>query len=194
MAWLLDKLVPWYLKLAAIAAILMALWGAWLGFKHWITAPAVAKENARVTAIYEPQFKKLTKDFNELTLNIVQSRLAAKTAADTAVAQEKLIALNQTDKYEKEIKLLKAAAVKTAADRATDARITDERVRNATSPLAAGDGSGQQGIRLSGYTDRLSGLYAQCDKDLGDLIETAAGTLHRLAKAEAAVRALSPVK
>lgn len=185
--WLFNRVLP------VVAMVGLVSWAVHT-YNTKITAKAVLKEGGRITAIYEPPLKKLTQDFNDLTLNVVQSRLAAKTASDTAVAQEKLIALNQTDKYEKEIKFLKAAAIKTAADRATDARTTDERVRNATSPLTAGDGSGQQGIRLSGYTDRLSGLYAQCDKDLGDLIETTAGTLQRLAEAEAAVRALSPTK
>ena len=70
----------------------------------------------------------------------------------------------------------------------------NERLLYATKPLAASDGTDQQGIRLSGYTNGLASLYGQCERDIGLLIETSARTLERLVEAEAAVRALSPSK
>jgi hypothetical protein len=185
--WVFSRMLP-----GLVVSVLLVL-----GIKSHDTKVATKAVNAALVkerAVTTPLLNTLTTKFNEITHNIVESRKAAKLAADGELAAAKLEALNKSIKYQHEISAYKKEAAQFAVVRATDARLADERLRDATRPLSPGDGSDQQGIRLSGYTDRLSSLYAQCDKDLGDLIETAATTLGRLVEAEAAVRALSPVK
>lgn len=180
----------WGMKLLALGAVIGALWLAVHTYNTKITAKAVLKESARVEGIYAPKFKALTKKFNDLTTNVIQSRLEAESAIKLKQQEFKLEALNKTNRYEAEVKSLKLAAVQTAAGHAADTRLADERLRDATRPLATGDGSGQQGIRLGQYTNGLASLYSQCEKDLGLIIGTATETLDRLAESEAAVRAL----
>ena len=194
-AWL----ALWWLKLLAIGAVIGAFWLAVHTYNVKITTKAVLKAEAEMTAIYKPKFEGLTKQFNGLTkqandlrTQVITDRLNATSAANAALAQEKLNASNKTALYRSEIAALKSVASKRDADRAADLAVFDLRLRDATRPLAASDGSDQQGVRLSGYTNGLASLYSQCEKDLGVLIETTAGALDRLASAEAAVRALSP--
>lgn len=195
--------------IAAVFALLSTRWVqyligsvAFVGFVVWgvhtynvkITTKAVLKAETALHAFYKPKFEGLTKTFNDLKTQIITDRLNATSAVNAAIAQERLHASLKTSKYLSEISVLKAEASQLRADRAVAASALTERLRYGTQPLATGDGSGQQGVRLSGYTNRLSSLYGQCEKDIGLLIETAAGALDRLGEAEAAVRALSPTK
>lgn len=182
----------WWLKLLAIGAVIAAFWLAVHTYNVKITTKAVLKEGARVEAVYKPKFDGLTKQFNDLRTQVITDRLNATSAANAAMAQFELEAFNKTTVYQNEIKTLKSAAAHAADKRAAADRDADARLRDATRPLAASDGSGQQGIRLGDYTNGLASLYSQCEKDLGLVIGTASEALDRLASAEAAVRALKP--
>lgn len=179
--------------IGSIAFVVLVAWGEHT-YNTRITTEAVLKEGARKEAIYKPKFEGLTKQFNDLKTQVINDRLNATSAANAAIAQEKLNASLKTSKYLFEISALKTEASQLRAARSAAASDLAERLRYGTQPLANGDSSGQQGVRLSDYTNRLSSLYGQCEKDVGILIDTAAGALDRLGEAEAAVRALSPSK
>lgn len=185
-------LALWWAKLLAGAAIVLGFWWAVHAYNSKITTAAVIKAKSEVTAVYKPKFEGLAKQFNDLRTQVITDRLNATSAAKAAIAQGELDALTKTNIYVAEIKALKSAAAHDADKRAAADRDADARLRDATRPLALGDGSGQQGVRLGGYTNGLASLYSQCEKDLGLVIGTASETLDRLASAEAAVRALSP--
>lgn len=187
-AWL----ALWWMKLLAGAAIVLGFWWAVHAYNTKITKAAVIEAKAEVTAIYKPKFDGLTKQFNDLQTNVIQSRLAAKSAADLLLAQEKLNASIKTSRYQSEIAALKTVASKRDADRAADLTGFDLRLLSVTKTLAPGDGSGSSGVRLSGYTNELAGLYSQCERDLGEAISTATEAVDRASSAEAAARALSP--
>lgn len=188
----------WVQYLIGSIAVAAGLWfGVVSPYNNYVSAKKVIKAEAKKDAYYLPiiedftkKFKKQTTTFNDLTTQVINDRLNATSAANAAIAQERLNASLKTSKYLSEISVLKAEASQLRADRAAAASGLAERLRYATQPLAAGDSSGQQGVRLSSYTDGLSRLYGQCEKDIGLLIDTAAGALDRLGEAEAAVRAL----
>lgn len=186
-------------KLAAIGSVIAAFFMAVHAYNVKITTKAVLKEGERKEALYKPKFEDLTKKFNglakdsnDLRTQVITDRLNATSAANAAMAKFKLEAFNKTTVYQNEIKSLKSAAAIAADKRAADDLAAAASLRDATRPLAPGDGTREQGIRLGQYTDGLASLYSQCEKDLGLVIRTAAEALDRLGESTAAVRALSP--
>ncbi len=184
----------WWAAIGAVVVVIGGFWWAVHAYNSYVSEKAVAAALVKERAVEAPKLKTAQAELSNLKTQVITDRLNATSAANAAIAQGKLDALNKTNIYVAEIKALKSAAAHAADQRASADRDADARLRDATRPLAAGDGSGQQGVRLSGYTNGLASLYGQCEKDVGVLIETAAGALDRLASAEAAVRALSPAK
>ena len=134
-----------------------------------------------------------TTKYNNLETKVINDRLAATSAANLEIAKEKDRANKATAKYQAELKANKALAAQRDSLRLTAADL-DARLRDATKPITTSDGAGAEGVRIGSYSNGLARRYEQCERDLGQALETAAAAVDRASAAEAAARALSPVK
>lgn len=189
MTWLLDKLVPWWMKFAAIVAILMALWGAWVGFKHWVSKPMVEAALVKERAVTTLAFNALSQQFKDIESNIIETRKQAKADADAALAKEQDRADKATAKYKDQLRLVKSMAVDRDAIYSQFNNLPHS-MWNLEDISAANDNSGAGIVSLSGYTRRLIKRYQSCERDLDTAIRTAAAAVDRAAVRGAAVEAL----
>ena len=182
--WLLDTLVPWWLKVAAIVAILMSLWGAWIGFKHWVSKPMVEAALIKERAKTEPAFKELTASFNTLkgTFNNITAASNLERAKRKAEIEAKKKELNHALTQNKSLKddLAKLHGLGAELDSMLNA--------------VAANNNSAIGASASTRLKQLSAAHQQCERALRESDGDLAEALGRLDEALAVVRALSPSK
>lgn len=184
--WILDKLVPWWMKLAAIAAIVLSLWGVWVGFKIWVSAPMVAKAEAKKDAFYIPKFKKLENDFKGLEEKITRRIQDTNDATAKKLLEVKHEADRKTKKYRDELATQKLVS----EQRHAASRVELDSLRTSTQALAPSNGTCGADAGTSGYANGLASRFDSCARALAEANDDVAEQLERADKAEAAVRAL----
>lgn len=180
MGWLLDKLVPLWLKLAAIVAILAALWGAWVGFKHWVSAPMVAAALKDERAKTEPVFRELTENFKTL-----ESTFKQITDASTAERDRRVAEINKKTK-DLNYALTQNKTLKTELYNLRGANDDFERLLGAITT----NNNSATGASASTRLKQLSAAHQQCERALRESDGDLAETLGRLDEALSVVRAL----
>lgn len=136
-------------------------------------------------------FIKQKKQFNDLEADVISRRLAAKKAADDAIAKEKERAEFATRKYQDQVALVK----RWQADRNDTLTVFDnlpDSMWSVEDVIACTDcSSGAGHLRISGYVSRLGKRYQSCERDLKTAIEAAGRAIDRAAERGAAVEALT---
>jgi hypothetical protein len=184
----------WALGAGAVVA------GLWFGvispYNNYVSAKAVAAALEEERAKTEPVFKELTANFNALSQNfkdiennVIQSRLAAAKAADTAIEKEKYRADQATSRYKQQVSLSKEWAADRQAVMVVFNELPDS-MWSVEDIIAASDSNHTGGIRFGGYVKRLGQRYQSCERDLKRAIETAGRAVDRAAERGAAVEAL----
>ena len=194
---ILDLLDPagWLFKALAALVVAGAMWWAWVEFKEWVSAPAVVVALEEERAFTVPKIANLEATVAERDATIAErdGTIAERDATIASMnrvaelekskqlkaANEKTIQYNAVVKQNKELFAKFNAAMLSKSE-------LDDRLRNITEQSSGSAASTSD----SGFTKRLGAAYAQCESDVGGLLETASRTNERAAKAEAAVRAL----
>jgi hypothetical protein len=182
----------WLLKGAGIVAIFGVFWYAIHSYNVKITAEAVAEAQAEKDAYYIPELQALTKQFNDIETNIIESRKAAKLAADKALLKEKDRADKATLDWKQELQTKKKVASERDSLVAERNEYRVKRLPELTQPIATRDGDSAEIGRLRDFADGLGKLLAKCQQSAAGLRQRAAAAIDRLGEAEATSRALKP--
>jgi len=179
---ILDLFDPagWVFRAVAALVIAGALWWAWVGFKNYITAPAVAAALAAERAKTEPVFKELTTNFNALkgTFDNITAASNAERARRIAEIDTKTKELTNALAQNKN---LKADLAKLHGADADFQRLLDT--------IAANNNSAT-GASASSRLKQLGAAHQQCERALRESDGDLAETIGRLDEALAVVRAL----
>lgn len=197
MAWLFDKLVPWWLKLAAGVALMAAIYGAIYGLISWVSAPRVKAAEAKINAKWDGQFKQQASDFKTLGQQFIDQRkeFEARTKAVNDATTKKLKELEdentrKTALYQSERKAKQQITVERDAVIASNGDLTQR--LSVIKPIDAGDGSRASAERASNYANGLAIILAQCQQTARGILKTATESVDRLGEAEDGLRALKP--
>lgn len=181
MGKLLDLLDPtsWLFKGIAALIVAGALWWAWTGFKHWVSAPAVTQAMATERAKTEPIIKDLAQRVADRDKTIADKNVAAaselKRQTDAATVKQKL--------YDN-LKAQNAKLSKQITAAIPSPEFVADGVRNLT---AGGDSTCAAD---SDYRRRLGAAIAQCEADLNTSLRATETATDIATKAVAAARAL----
>ena len=195
MSTLLDWLTPWWVKLAAMGAVLFGLWWAVHSFTDWVSAAAVEDNNQQ----WVGQFNQQARDLNVLGQQFIDQGAAFKKRMSdiTDDSKDKLQKeQDRADKATRDYKRELLARKQLAVERDSLVAALDEqrtqRLPELTRPITGGDGDSAETGRLREFADGLGRLLAQCQQTAADLRRTAATAIDRVGAAEAAARALKP--
>lgn len=155
-----------------------------------IRAQAIIDTRAEVEAEYKPKFESLTTQFKDLETNIINSRLAAKQAADLAVAKEKERADNAERKFKSEALIARNFALDIQASFASIDSLPSSMWNTEDRAIASTDSGNQRNTTIVGFVKRLGKRYEGCERDLETALRTAARETQRAAERGAAVDAL----
>jgi hypothetical protein len=182
MSKLLDLLDPTSWLFRGIAAIIIAgaMWGAWTGFKAWVSAPAVAAALKDERAKTEPIFKELTANFNALqgtfeNITTASNAERAKRKTEIDVKTKDLnYALTQNKTLKSDLANLRGA------------NDDFERLLN----TVTANNNSATGASASTRLIKLGAAHSQCERDYRASRAEHSETLGRLDEALAVVRAL----
>lgn len=172
----LDWIMPWWAKLALIAALL----GGLLWLKHTYDVK-VTKEAVNAALVSERAITKPIIDGLKLELATI------KATSEAEAIKRKAELTIKTKEYQNALAQTKLLKTELDSKRSSDADF--ERMLHATS-----DNNSATGTGLSLRHDRIKAAHQQCERDLRSAIDTAAGAIVGLSEAVAAVDALKVVK
>lgn len=199
MAWLFDKLVPWYVKLAIIAAILVGLWGAWVGFVVYVSEPRVKAAVEDNNLLWADKFNHNTSDLKTLGQQFIdqgaafKARMTAITDNSNAKFQKEKDRANTAElRWKAELQAQKRLVIERDALVASNAELR-KRLPDLARPIAGRDGDSEQVRSLRDFADGLGGILERCQQTVSNLRRGAAAAVDRLGESEATARALKPV-
>ena len=168
----LDWLMPWWLKLALIAALL----GSLLWLKHTYDV-RVTKDAVNAALVSERAITKPIIDVLKLELATI------KATSEAEAIKRKAELANKTKEYQNALAQTKLLKAEIDSKRLSNGEF--ERLLNATA-----DNNSVTGTGLSLRHERIKTAHQSCERDLRTAIDTAASAIVGFSEALAAVEAL----
>lgn len=178
---LLDLFDPAGLLFKVVAALVIAgvLWGAWVGFEHWVSKPAVEAALKDERAKTDSVIKALTD-----TVAARDKTIAEKDAAAASELKRQTDAANTKQKLYDNLKAQNAKLSKQIIAAIPSPEFVADGVRNLT---AGGDSTCAAD---SDYRRRLGAAIVECEADLNTSLRATETAVDIATKAVAAARAL----